>query len=201
MNNPKATKESASAAEKIEAAASIPAALVTMYQKGVERLFEAQKTALDLAVQHSEDVVESCKKHTPALPGLFLVDLSRQLFARSVETQKSVLNLVLEQTGAAVDFVKQRTELDSKITNQMAGVFEQSLERGLAAQKAVLEFAAQQNKAIGETVQKQAGVSGTPAAAVADSVQKGVDALIETQKELLEIAAKPLKEAASAAKA
>lgn len=65
----------------------------------------------------------------------------------------------------------------------------------------MLEFAAQQNKAIGETVQKQAGVSGTPAAAVADSVQKGVDALIETQKELLEIAAKPLKEAASAAKA
>jgi len=160
------------AVEKIEAAVTgLPVTAATLYNKGLQRVIEVRKLALDLTAQQNADFVEVVKKALPpTMPGVSLLDLGQQALDRYIETEKSFLDLISEQGTALLDFTKERAESASKTGTSLTNIFQQAVERGLAVQKTVLDFAAQQNKAVSET-----------------------------QKELLDIAVKPLK--ASAAKA
>lgn len=198
--NPKSTKEAMPGAAPFEAAAGFPTAMAGLYAKAVERAVQAQKTALDVAVQQSTETVEAVKKALPPMPGMFLFDMASQAMEQCVETQKKVLDMMVEQNAAVVEYSQQRGDQASKVIGGFSGLMQESVERNVSTQKTVLNFAAEQYRVANEAMKKQAGSVGIPAAAMtaADSIQKGMDALIDTQKELLDIAAKPLKYAAKA---
>jgi hypothetical protein len=181
---------------------SVPAMFATLYFRGLERMVQAHRMTLDMAVQQSTQAMDIWKRtlRIPSTaPGMFIFDLTTQAMNRYVETQKNVMDLMLEQGAAAMETTRERGDSASKMATGMAEVLQQSVERTVMAQKIILDFAAQQNRTATETVKQQFGVTGTPAAAAADSIQRGVDILIETQKDLLDIAAKPVK--ASSARA
>ena len=196
--NPKSTREAAPGpipAEKPETPA-FPAAFASLYRRGVERMVEIHKTTLDLASRQNAEAIEASKKAfeaIPAVPGMFLFDLAGQFFGNFVETQKRLLDQVLEHHAALADYASQRAENLSPASTSMANFVQQSMNRGIAAQKTVLDFTARQNRLACDTLKRQAGVSDTPVATAAESLARGVDAFVDTQKELIDIAAKPLK--------
>ena len=170
-------------------------ALTGLYLKGVERVAELQKKALEVAAQQNAEAVEVLKKAVQAIPGVpssLIFETAEQAFGRFVEMQKNVIDMMVQQNAALVETTKERGNSAEKIVANTAKIAQQSVERGIALQKSLLEFAAQQSKALTDAG-KQFSVSGRPAAAAAESFQKGMDAMFETQKDLLEAATKPLK--------
>jgi ACT domain-containing protein len=194
-----ATSKSTKGATPISAGDLIDtAALVSVYLKGMERVADLQKNSLEVAAEYNAEAIEAYKKAlkaVPSVPGLFVFDLAEQAFDHYIETQKSVIDMVVEQSASLVESVKERGGSAATIAADLAKMAQQTMERGIALQKNALEFAAQQTKTLTDATSKQLGLSGTPVAAISESFQKGVDALFETQKDLLEIATKPLKAA------
>jgi len=177
-------------------------ALTGLYLKGVKRVAEVQKKTLEIAAQQNAETVDFLKKAVKAIPGVpcgFVLEVAGQAFDRFVETQKSIIDMVIEQNTALVESSNERGSSAQKIAADVSKIVQQSAERGIALQKSLLEFAAQQGKALTEAA-KRFGVSSTPAAVAAESFQKGMDALLETQKGLLEVATKPLKAATAKAR-
>jgi len=167
-----------------------------LYARGVERLAEVQKKGIEYAAQQGADLVAAWKKAvpvSPVVPAVFLLDVTANAFERFAETEKGVIDLVVEQTRAMVNLAKDRTSSVSKATQGAVAVVQQTMERSVAAQKKALDFSAAQSKATVDTAKQHFGLAGTPAEALADSLQHGVDTFVETQKELLDIAAKPFQ--------
>jgi hypothetical protein len=196
---PKSTKE---ATEKAEATAHLPGAFATVYNKGLERMVQVQKAALEVAAHQTTDFLEVCKKAVsvvPSMPGMYLFDLAAQAVTKGVEVQKDILDEMLEQNTSIVEFAKSRYEAaGSKAPADATHLMQQSLDRIIGMQKSVLDYAAQQNKAFSDAMRQHGGMTGTMGAA-AESMQKGMGTLIDTQKELLEIVSKPMKAAAKTA--
>jgi hypothetical protein len=83
-------------------------------------------------------LIEACKKAVrfiPAAPGLFLFDLIGQTFERFVETEKSAIDLAVEQSHAVVGRAKQRGTSASKVAAGVTSLFKQSVEHSVAAQR------------------------------------------------------------------
>ncbi len=182
-------------AEKVEKVDLFESA-AELYTKGVERLAEVQKKGIEYAAQQGTDLIAAWKKAVPvvpAVPGAFLLDVTANAFERFAETEKGVIDLIVEQTRAMANLAKDRTSSVSKATQGAVAVVQQTMERSVAAQKKALDFSAAQSKATFDTAKQQFGLAGTPAEALADSLQHGVDTFVETQKELLDIAAKPFQ--------
>jgi len=170
-------------------------AFATLFNKGMARMVRAQKAALAAAAQQNAEAVETLKQHAPWAPGLSLFDLAKQAFDSYVETQKSLLEMIEEQSSSIFEAAKTRRSAAANIASDTAELLQESLDRTVSAQKSALEFTAQQNKTAMETLKQQFGVSGTPVELAADSIERGMDVLIETQKNLLDIASKSFKSA------
>jgi hypothetical protein len=185
------TNTHATEAETIKAT-YCPAEYATLFNNGSKRVIEVSKTTLDLAVQQNNELLASCKKALQAsMPGLFLFDLAGQAFEGYVTLQKSLLDLAVEQSTAAVEATHIHDASKAKAGIQI--LMQQSVERTVTAQKSVLEFAAKQTKAVSDTVKQQPGVTGMPVETVTDSVQRVVDTLHATQNEILDSANKNVK--------
>ncbi len=170
-------------------------ALTGLYLKGVERLAELQKKALEVAAQQNAEAVEILKKAVKAIPGVpssLIFETAEQAFDRFVEMQKTVIDMVVEQNAALVETTNERGNSAEKIVANVSKIAQQSVDRGIALQKSLLEFAVQQSKALTDAG-KQFSINGTPTAAATEAFQKGMDTLFDTQKDLLEAATKPLK--------
>ncbi len=165
--------------------------VATLFTSGVERIAEVQKKGIEIAVQHNSELVNLWKnslQKLPGAPGLFMLELESSGFGRYAEIQKAAIDLVVEQSHAFADLVKERTTAATRVTEDADGFAKKSVERVVALQKKVLEQVAAQAKAIVETSNEQFGVKGSPGETASDSIQRGVDAIVDAQKELLNMA-------------
>jgi hypothetical protein len=185
----KSTKSATGTAKKNEAVE----AFIPLYTKNVERLAELQKNSLDAAAEQNAELIDACKKafnYIPETPGLFLFDLVGTSFNRFVETQKSAIDLAVQQSHVVAGLAKDRGASATKVAEGVTNLFKQSVEYSIAAQKEALDYYADQHKAACEAAKKQFRIPNNPAA---DAFQSGIDALIQTQKTMLDLVSKPFK--------
>jgi len=178
---PKSTKTTAEKHEPIEE-------FFPMYTRSVERLGEFQKKMLETMAQQNTDWLESWKKTTgmfPQMPGMFMFDVWTQMFDRFIETEKSGIDMAVEQSKQTLNLARERGTTYGKVTDGFTGMFQQAL----AAQKKALDFYSEQQNTAFETMKRQFRFVNNPAA---EAFQNGLDTLIETQKAMLDIASKPL---------
>jgi hypothetical protein len=166
---------------------------VQVYTTGLEHLAEAQKKAIDLAIEHNAEMMKTWKKQTAAAPGLFMLDLAATAFDRFADTQKGMIDLVVDQTHTLAGLAKERKLKAGKVVDESVSKAQEAIDQSVAAQKTVLDFSTRQTKAAIETAKKQFGYADTPAGVAADSVQRGFEVVVDAQKELLDVLKEPLK--------
>jgi hypothetical protein len=179
----KQTKQQAEVAETITA----------LYTKSIERVADAQKKTLDMALQQNADVIGAWKRIATSVPDSpipGMLDLAGSMFGQLVDLQKSAIDLALEQSSALVGLAGERADFFANAGDTAQTMVQDTVQRAAATQRNVIEFSAAQTKTAVDTFKKQAGVAGTPAAAAADSFQRGFDTLLEAQKGILNIASK-----------
>jgi hypothetical protein len=167
--------------------------ITALYTKNVERLAEAQKNSLDLALQQNADLIGAWKKIALVVPGTpvpSVLDLVANAFGQFVDLQKGAIDLALEQSQTLAGLANERINSVSSATDAVTALVQETAERAAVAQKSAIEFSAAQTKTVIDTFKKQSGVAGTPVEAAADSVQRGFDTFVESQKNILNFAAK-----------
>jgi hypothetical protein len=162
MNQHGDTKHSKMEAVTTEAT-SCPFASATLFSKGLERVIEASKTSLDLAVEQNAEVLASCKKALNAsfMPGLFLFDWAGQAFEGYVTLQKGLLDFTLEQSNTLAEATHEYRHDASRAQAGITNAFRHSVDHADAAQKTVLDLAAKQTKEVSDTVKHQHAVTHT----------------------------------------
>src|SRR5512140_161508 len=81
----------------------------TLLQKGVERIAEFQRITLDLCAHQTTDLVDSWRRFAfPAasFPGGYLVDATGQGICHFIQMQKSILELMLQQSLRGIDLIR-----------------------------------------------------------------------------------------------
>jgi len=172
---------------------SLPAAFAALFYKGLESCADLQKSTLDMYIRHADDTVKAWKQAASLTPGTLMADVAVQSADRFLEIQKSVVDLMVRQSVAGVDAVKQRGVSVSKAAGAMAEHLHESAKASVATHKLTLDFAARQNAIAMDAMQQQPGISGTPVSATAEAIRRSVDAAIENQKQLLDLAVKPME--------
>jgi len=165
--------------------------LTKQFTTGVERIAEAEKKAVDVAMQQSVEAIDLWKKAVqkiPGTPGFFLLELAGSGFERLAETQKSLIDLVVEQSRAAAELMRERTTTAAKVTEGAVAFAREAVGRAVATEKKALEHSAAQTREVLETAKRPFGFDGGAVEAAADSIQRGVNAITDVQKDLLEMA-------------
>ena len=160
-----------------------------IFLRGVERVAEIQKHAIDLAVQQNAELIDIWKKAVKKIPGaprLPMLDLATGAVNRYADTQKSAIDFVVEQSHMWTDAFKDRATV-KKSNDSTVNIARQTMERSFAVHKKALEHTAAQTKAVVDAAKHQFGFTGTQADAMTDTFQKGVDTIVEAQKELLDL--------------
>jgi hypothetical protein len=199
MPNPSKSSKKTSPTYGAAASTDFVEAFAPVYLNSVEHVAELQKQCLDTAAEQTAAWTAAWKSVFSSFPvptPTFFFDIFGQAVQTCVETQKSAIDLVVEQTQSVSEIAKQRAEAYSKITETATAAFQATVTRSVEAQKKVLEFASAQNKAVCAATKKQIGAG--PAAAFVDSYERGAETLIEAQKTILENATKPFTAAAGA---
>jgi hypothetical protein len=198
--NPKSTKDAPADPQHIENAEtpqfSFPMEFATMLHKGFERFADIQKSALDMYARQAEDAGNFWKQAFPAAPaatGTFIGDAAAQNVGRLIEVQKGVVDMMVKQSSAGVEALKERSAAASKAAGGAAGLMRDVVDCSVATQKIMLDFAAQQNKVVTDAMKQQPGAAGTPVFAAADAIKRSVDTAIETQRQVLDLAVKPME--------
>ena len=158
--------------------------MTELYTNGIERLAEMQKKALEIAVRHNGEVVNTWKKFTLPVPGVLMLDLATSAFERFAETQKGAIDLMVQQTQTIAKVVKER-KLKADPMKEGRERAKEAIEHSVAAQKTALDYTAKQAKAAFATAKQQ--LAGTPVATAADSIERGMDIVVKAQKELLDL--------------
>ncbi len=206
--NPESTKTAHSdraANEKPEAAAETVAHPFTaLFQSNLERYARIQKETLDMLAQQSIEAVEALKKtlNVPAnTPGVGGLDLAVQGIASLVESEKKIVNVIVEQSSITLDGTKEYGSAASKQMDVATELLRKATDRAVEMQRLALDMAAQQNKLVVEAVKQQPWASAVApsVAAAAESMQRGMNAAVEAQKEFLDSASQPLKAKAARA--
>ena len=174
-------------------------AVSTLYADGIDRLAEVQKKGLDFATQANNEILQSWKKialAVPGAPGLAMLQLASSAFERYADTQKGAIDLVLTQSHALVNVVKEGSLATTQANAVTTGLIQKAVQESVSVQKRALDESAAQSKAAFEKAKSQMGLTGTPAETAADTLQMGVESMIESQKSLLDFAARPLRTSA-----
>lgn len=127
-----------------------PADFVDLFVNGLEQAAQIQKKALEAAEQQTAEAIEAYKKatRTATSPGLF--DVALEAFDYYVQTQKKVIDQIVEQTAAMIVTAKLNSDSSSKVAADFTKIIQQSIERAITVQKYSLDLAAQQAKAVAE---------------------------------------------------
>lgn len=192
MPNSSKSSKKVSPANGAAVASEITDVFTPVYLNTVARVAELQKDSLDVVAEQTSEWIGAWKKafsFFPVNPPTFFFDMANQAVQTAVETQKSAIDLVVEQTEAVTEITKLRADAYSKITGTATAAFQNTVTRSVEAQKKALEFAGAQSKAIFEATKKQ--VVGGPVAVVVDSLERGTNTLIEAQKSILDATTKP----------
>jgi hypothetical protein len=199
MPNPSKSSKKTSPTNGAAATTDFVETFAPVYLNSVEQVAELQKQCLNVAAEQTAAWMDAWKSafSSFAVPTpTFFFDLFGQAVQTCVETQKSAIDLVVEQTQSVTEIAKQRAEAYSKVTGTATAALRATVTRSVEAQKKVLEFASAQNQAICEATKKQIGAG--PAAAFVDSYQRGAETVITAQKSILEATTKPFTAAAKA---
>jgi dsDNA-binding SOS-regulon protein len=167
--------------------------MTALYTQSVERIADAQKQTLDLALQQNADLIGAWKKIAQVVPGTpvpTFLDLISNTFGQFVDLQKGAIDLAREQSKALAGLANERLDAVSNATDSVKTFVQNTVERVAVAQKNVIELSAAQAKTAFDTFKKQSGVAGTPVEAAAESMQRGFDTLVESQKNILNFATK-----------
>jgi hypothetical protein len=192
MPNSSKSSKKVAPANGAAVASEITDVFTPVYLNTVARVAELQKNSLDVVGEQTSEWIGAWKKafsFFPVNPPTFFFDIANQAVQTAVETQKSAIDLVVEQTEAVNEITKLRADAYSKITQTATAAFQNTVTRSVEAQKKALEFAGAQSKAIFEATKKQVG--GGPVAVVVDSFERGTNTLIEAQKSILDATTKP----------
>ncbi|HEV2134870.1 MAG TPA: hypothetical protein VGR47_11595 [Terracidiphilus sp.] len=158
-----------------------------LYAKSVERMAEIQKHSIDLATQQNKETIGLWKQMTEKLPWAPPVngfEEAETTLERFAGTQKTAIDLLVEQTHAFVEIMKERTAAADKTTDSVLKFAKQSFDRSMDAQKKAADAAVNETKTAFENARDRFEFPG--GSAVAETIQHGVDAMVEAQKELLE---------------
>lgn len=158
-----------------------------LYTKSVERMAEIQKRSIDIALQQNKDTIGLWKQLTeklPWAPPMKGLDEAASRLERFAGTQKTAIDLMVENTRAFAEMVKERTEAVENTTDSVLNFAKKSFDRSVDAQKKAADAALSETRSAFESARAQFDFPGS--AAVAESIQRGVDAMVEAQKELLE---------------
>ena len=167
----------------------------------VERAAELQKKSLEIAAEQTADWMGAWKQafsFFPAVPAAFVLDVAGQAIQTALETQKSTIDLIVEQTKSVAAIARMRTDAYARIADGVTGEIRKSVERSVEAQKKVLEFASEQNEMIFENTRKHLGTANGPATAMVDTFRRGTESVIEAQKSILDAASQQFAAAANA---
>jgi hypothetical protein len=163
----------------------------------VERVAELQKLSLDVAAEQTAEWIGAWKNVFSSFPvpaPTFFFDVFGQAVQTYVETQKSAIDVVVEQTQSMTEIAQQRADAYSKITESATAAFQATVTRSVEAQKKVLEFASAQNKNLCAAAKKQIGAG--PATAFVDSYERGAETIIDAQKSILDATTKSFAQGA-----
>ena len=111
-NTSKSSKKAAPAA----AAAVKPEcvdAFTPLVLNSVERVADLQKKTLDIAAEQTAEFIGAWKKafsYFPVTPPAFIFDVAGQAVKTAIETQKSAIDLMVEQTQSTADITKMRAD-------------------------------------------------------------------------------------------
>lgn len=148
---------------------------------------EIQKRSIDVALQQSKETFGLWKQlaeKLPWAPQLKGLEDTAETLERLAGTQKTALDLMVENTRAYVELVKERTAAIEKTTDTVLNFAKESFDRSIDAQKKTADAAVNETRSAFENAREHFDFPGS--AAVAQSIQHGVDAMVEAQKELLE---------------
>ncbi len=178
------------------------AALTMLMHRNFERLANLQKATLDTLSHQTADVTETTRKSLKAIPSgpaAALFDFAVYGMDGWIGTQKSILDLLVDQSAHAAQVTAERAGYATQSLNKLSELVQQSFDRTTAAQKAMLDFAAKQNEAFAHAfAHPAAGPAAESMAEMAQSMHRGVATFIDKQKEFVEAAGKMAKEAAAA---
>ena len=166
--------------------------VIIPFMNGLSRAAEFQKNAVSVAAEQTGEWIGACKdvmNHFPMSPPRMFFDLAAQAVQISVETQKSAVDFVVEQTEAMAEIAKDRAETYSKVAASASSAFQATVMRSVEAQKRVLESASEQNKAIFAATRRRMGDG--PSSVLVDSFERGADTIVRTQKSILEATTQP----------
>lgn len=161
--------------------------------KGVERIAEVQKQAINVAVQQNNEMAAIFKKASeklPVAPRLAFLDLAVGAFGRYAETQKQAIDFVVEQSRVWTDLVKDRSKLVKELSDSNSKTVKQTIENSLAVNKRTVENAATDAKATVDAVREQFGLGGAQVISMTDTLKKGIDTVVDAQKEVMELVAR-----------
>lgn len=161
--------------------------VAALYTKSVERMADIQKRSIDVAMQQNKEVIGLWKQvaeKLPWAPQLKGLDEAAGRLEHFAGTQKSAIDLMVENTRAFVEMVKERTAAAEKTTDSVLNFAQESFDRTIETQKKAADAALAETKSAFENARAHLEFPG--GAAVAESIQRGVDAIVEAQKELLE---------------
>lgn len=164
--------------------------VVALFLHGMERVADAQKQWIDIAVQHATETVEILKKAADKVPGMPrqpMLEVTKGAVRGYADTQKAAIDFVVEQGRLWTDMVKDRTATVKKSTESTTNVAKETMERSFAVQKKALEHTAAQTKAVVDATRRQFGLTGAQADALTDTFQRSVDTVVDAQKELLDL--------------
>jgi hypothetical protein len=191
-NTSKSSKKAAAVAA--EAAPEFVDTITPLVLGSVERVAELQKKTLDLAAEQTGEFIAAWKKafsYSPVPAPTFVWDVAGQAVQTAIETQKSAIDLVVEQTKSVADIAKARAGAYSQIVDGVTATVKKSVERSVEAQTKVLEFASEQSNAAFAAAKKQLGSAAEPVDVIVDTFQRGTEAVLEAQKSILNIASQP----------
>lgn len=164
--------------------------IVSHFANGVDRLAEAQKKWIDLAVQHELETLDLWKEMAqkwPSVPRIPMLDLIANNLERFAEVGKNAIDFVVEQNKSVVGLVKEGSTTFDSSKDTATNLLQQTMEHTVATQKKFLDQSANQTKAVFDATRQQFGFTGSQAEAAADSFHRGVDTIVEAQKDLLDV--------------
>jgi hypothetical protein len=173
--------------EKMETDGAIRETFATLYTKNVERMADIQKRSIDIAVQQNKEALglwKQLSERLPWAPPLKGFEETATTLERLAGTQKTALDMMVENTRAFVEMVKERAAATEKTTHSVLNFAKQSFDRTVDAHKKAVDIAVNESKSAIENAREHFDFPGT--AALAESIQHGVDSIVEAQKELLE---------------
>ena len=162
----------------------------TLFLRGVERIAEAQKQFVDLALQHNKEMADVLKKAAAKIPGaprVPIMDLAYDAVNRYADIQKSAVDFVVEQNRIWTDVWMDRTGSVKKSGEAATKAMKHAMESSFSVHKKALEHTAAQTKAVMDAARDQFGMPGNQADAMTDTFRRGMDTIVEAQKELLNL--------------